>query len=294
MNPGETANSEMGRSAVRAALYVRVSTEEQAREGFSLRAQQERLHAYCNARGWQIGGEYIDDGHTGRDARRPAYQKMMAEKDQWDAVLVLKMDRIHRNSRNFMAMMDDLKKWEKDFASATESFDTSTATGRFVLDILQRIAQLESEQTGERVHIGMYQAAKEGKFLGMSNPYGFRYDHDSKNLVVVPEEAEIVREIFAKYHRERWSMQAISDDLNARGVPTKRNRQWSKRQIFRVLHCSLYEGARHWEDVVTPSTHEAIVRWEPRTRPRRRNPRGRAVRRSASGHEGRMSASRSP
>src|SRR5437879_12482756 len=85
---------------------------------------------------------------------------MMAERDQWDALLVIKMDRIHRNSRNFMEMMENLQEWGKDFVSASESLDTSTAMGRFDMDIMQRIAQLESEQIGERVKMGMTQKAR--------------------------------------------------------------------------------------------------------------------------------------
>ena len=250
---------EKDKSPLRCALYTRVSTEDQARVGFSLRAQQARLRAYSEARGWRIADEYTDDGATGTDVRRPAYQRMMAEADRWDAILVLKMDRIHRNSRNFMAMMDDLRRRGKDFVSATEALDTSTATGRFVADMLQRIAQLESEQIGERVHMGMRQAAEEGKFLGMSNPYGYRYDSASKNLIVVPAEAEVVREIFRLARDERRSMREIAGTLNAQGVVTKRGRAWSKRQLFRVLHSPLYTGSRRWEDIVTPNAHEAIV-----------------------------------
>ena len=229
-----------------------------------------RLRAYCDSQGWIVTDEYVDDGYSGRDVRRPAYHRMMGERGNWDAILVLKMDRIHRNSRNFMAMMDDIRRWNKDFVSATESLDTATATGRFVVDMLQRIAQLESEQTGERVHMGMRQAAEEGKFLGMSNPYGYRYDPEARNLVVVTEEAEVVREIFRTYYEERRSMQAIADTLNEQNVPTKKARLWSKRQVFRILHCPLYEGASHWEDVIRPNTHEAIILHRPRRRRRRR------------------------
>jgi site-specific DNA recombinase len=142
---------------VRVAIYTRVSTEDQAKEGFSLGAQRERLEAYCLARDWKVAARYVDDGHSGRNIRRPAYEKMIAERDRWDAILVIKMDRIHRNSRNFMEMMDNLGEWGKNFVSATESLDTSTAMGRFVMDIIQRIAQLESEQIGERVYMGMSQ-----------------------------------------------------------------------------------------------------------------------------------------
>ena len=254
----------------RVALYSRVSTEDQAKQGFSLAAQARRLHAFARAQRWTVSGEYVDDGCSGRDVRRPEYERMFRERDRWDAILVLKMDRIHRNSRNFMEMMDDLARSGKDFVSATESLDTSTATGRFVVDMLQRIAQLESEQTGERVHMGMRQAAEEGRFLGMSNPYGYRYDAAAKNLVVVPAEAKVVREIFRLARDERRSMQAIVEALNAQGVVTKRGRSWSKRQVFRVLRSPLYIGSRRWEDVVTPNAHEAIVAPSMAARRRRR------------------------
>ncbi|MFO1532720.1 MAG: recombinase family protein [Thermoplasmatota archaeon] len=145
---------------VRVALYTRVSTEDQAKEGFSLDAQIERLRFYAKAQGWAVAAEYVDEGHSGRTTKRPMYQKMMAELETWDTLLVLKMDRIHRNSRNFMAMMDDLRREGREFASVSESLDTSTAMGRFVMDIIQRIAQLESDQIGERTYVGMEQKAK--------------------------------------------------------------------------------------------------------------------------------------
>src|SRR3989475_7049641 len=179
----------------RVAVYTRVSTEDQAKEGFSLDAQRERLEAYCKARGWQIAKSYVEDGHSGRDTKRPAYQRMMSERADWDTLLVIKMDRIHRNSRNFMEMMEDLETWGRNFVSATESFDTSTAMGRFVMDIIQRIAQLESEQIGERVKMGMTQKARVGPgILGFHPPLG--YDVTEGRLVPIEAEAEVVREMF--------------------------------------------------------------------------------------------------
>lgn len=257
------------------AIYTRVSTEDQARQGYSLAAQWKRLRSFCASQGWSAAGAYVDDGYSGRDVKRPAYQRMMSERDAWDAIVVLKMDRIHRNSRNFMQMMDDLRRWGKDFVSATESLDTSTATGRFVSDMLQRIAQLESEQIGERVYIGMLEGAEQGKFLGMSDPYGFRYDGATRNLVVLPEEAEVVREIYRRYYDERVSMQVIADALNGRGVPTKLGKRWSKRQVFRAIHSPLYMGTRRWDGVLTPDAHEPIVPPAPRRKRRRRSRRRR-------------------
>ena len=100
---------------LRAALYIRVSTEEQAMEGYSLQAQEEKLVMYCEdvAEDLSVYKVYRDEGYSGRTTRRPGYTEMMAEMDEWDLILVLKMDRIHRNTRNFILMMDELAKRKK-------------------------------------------------------------------------------------------------------------------------------------------------------------------------------------
>lgn len=242
----------------RAAVYVRVSTEDQAREGFSLEAQRERLIAYCQAKAWDVAKVYVEDGHSGRTIRRPAYQEMIAERTSWDALLALKMDRIHRNSRNFMAMMDDLRSWGKDFVSATESLDTSTAMGRFVVDIMQRIAQLESEQIGERVKMGLAQKfKKEAAYTGIAKA-AFGYDLTHGRLRVVADQAEIVRQIF-RAALEDWSNERIAKYLNEHEVTTRDGKLWTQSKIHRLLHNPVYAGVLKWDDALKPGRHEAIV-----------------------------------
>jgi len=242
---------------VRVAIYTRVSTEDQAKQGFSLEAQRERLEAYCLARDWSVAAKYIDDGHSGRNVRRPAYQRMMAERDQWDALLVIKMDRIHRNSRNFMEMMENLREWGKDFVSASESLDTSTAMGRFVMDIIQRIAQLESEQIGERVYMGMSQKAKVGPgILGFHPPLG--YELTDGRLVPNAAEAEVVQEMFSLCLDGR-TLEEIASDLNAEGRTTKRDTAWNPVKVHRILHNPVYAGYLRWDEFVRKSDHEPIV-----------------------------------
>lgn len=242
---------------LRAAIYTRVSTEDQAKEGFSLDAQLEKLRAYCTARGWQIAGEYIDEGYSGRKTKRPAYTKMMEEIEQWDAVLVIKMDRIHRNSKNFMFMMEDLNKKGKEFISMMESLDTSTAMGRFVMDIIQRIAQLESEQIGERVYIGMEQKAKtNGGVLGFNIPYG--YDYTNGKLQVNQNEAYTVRQIYSWFISGK-STGEISKMLNEAKLPTKRGGLWAKKTISTILKNPIYCGYLHWEHYVNKSDHASII-----------------------------------
>jgi DNA invertase Pin-like site-specific DNA recombinase len=231
---------------MRAALYARVSTEDQAKEGFSIPAQLKRL------------SEYVDDGYSGRSIRRPAYERMMREKDSWDVLVVLKMDRIHRHSRNFAQMMDDLDTWKKEFNSMQEAFDTTTAIGRFVMDTIQRIAQLESEQIGERVKMGMTQKAKkEGAgYLGFGQPYGYNYS--GKRLTLVEDEADTIRSMFRLY-ADGLSIQEVADRLNSDGILSKRGARWSKGSVFSVLTNPLYTGYVLWDGILRSAGHQPIV-----------------------------------
>lgn len=260
----------------RCAIYARVSTDDQATAGYSLQAQLARLRDYAKARDWEIQGEYVDDGYSGRNTKRPAYREMMTAAPQWDILLCLKMDRIHRNSRNFIDMMDELHRAGKEFASVMESLDTSTAMGRFVVDIIQRIAQLESEQIGERVYAGMLQKARTpivdlseaqgedgGPYLGSNTPYGYEYDPRDHAYMVLDAEATVVRRIYEAYNGGA-TLQAIADALNAEGILGKEGGRWFPKQISYLLKNPLYAGHVRWGDpakavVVKPAPHGAIV-----------------------------------
>ena len=236
----------MDEHSVRAALYARVSTEEQAMEGFSLDAQLGRLRKYCSSQGWIVADEYREEGHSGRNIKRPEYTRMMDESEKWDIVLVLKMDRIHRNSENFTRMMKDLNASNKGFCSVMEQFDTSNAMGRFVMDLIQRIAQLESEQIGERTKFGMIQKAeqKDG-IMGFQPPYG--YSIADGELISIPEEQIIVKRIFGSY-LENSTLDEIASELNSSFIRTRNGNQWNKYNLRNILHNPVYAGYMHWEE----------------------------------------------
>jgi DNA invertase Pin-like site-specific DNA recombinase len=241
----------------RAVVYIRVSTEDQAEHGYSLKAQENRLRSYCNAREWEIVNVYIDDGYSGRNIDRPSYSAMLKERDNWDILVVMKMDRIHRNSKNFTTMMDQLKAWGKEFISMQESFDTSTAMGRFVMDIIQRIAQLESEQISERVKLGLRQKAEENTgYLGFNIPYG--YDYNDGELKINPTEAIVVKDIFSNYYNGS-TIQKIVDELNSAEIPTKFNRRWAKATVLAILRNPVYCGYYRWKKYLFENKHEPIV-----------------------------------
>ena len=253
----------MTEGAKRAALYVRVSTDEQAAEGYSLDAQRSILEDHCLADGLDVFRVYEDDGYSGRNTNRPAYRRMMDEIDSWDVLVVLKMDRIHRNSRNFMAMMDTLNKKGKEFVSCFEALDTSNALGRFVVDMIQRMAQLESEQIGERTYIGMREKAETledsdtpKKTMGMAPPYGYQLEHGS--LSGVPEELETVSYIFRAY-ADGETMDSICYSLNREGTLTRRGNPWNKYNLRNILHNPVYAGYMRWEDILIRHSADTAV-----------------------------------
>lgn len=131
----------------RAALYIRVSTLEQAQEGYSVGEQRERLIAYCKAQDWLIADIYVDGGYTGSNLNRPGIQKLMSETEKFDVVLVYKLDRLSRSQRDTLYLIEEIFRPNKvDFVSMQESFDTSSPFGKAMIGLLAVFAQLEREQ----------------------------------------------------------------------------------------------------------------------------------------------------
>ena len=243
---------------LRAALYARVSTDEQAEEGYSLAAQLKKLRAFCDINDYEIAGEYVDDGYTGRNPNRPEYKRLMdPENRSWDILVVLKIDRIHRNSRNFMEMMDTLSRRHLQFVSTMENIDTSTAVGRFVMTFIQSLAQLESDQTGERTHFGMHQKAENGDgILGFNAPFGYVFNDGG--LTIQETESETVREIFSMY-LSGMTMDDIAFRLNSAHTLTRRGNPWNKFNLRTVLHNPIYAGYLHWEELIWKGDFEPII-----------------------------------
>jgi DNA invertase Pin-like site-specific DNA recombinase len=212
------------------------------------------LRAYAESQfdpSWTIYGEYVDDGYSGRNDKRPEYGRMMDDIGNWDAVAVIKMDRIHRNSRNFMTMMDFLKKNGKEFISSTESLDTGTALGRFVVDMIQRLAQLESEQIGERTKFGMREKAESSKggTMGFTPPFG--YTIRNGELDENEDEFDTAENIFRMY-LGGMTVKDICNALNGGGTFTRRNNIWNKYNLRNVLHNPVYAGYMRWEELLIP------------------------------------------
>ena len=243
---------------MRAALYARVSTEEQAVDGFSLDAQLTKLRAYCDLEGWEVAEVYCEEGQSGRKDTRPQYQRMMSESDRWDVVLVYKLDRIHRNSMNFAKMLEELQSKGKEFCSIQDNFDTSTATGLFARDVTELIAQFESEQTGERVKQAMEYKRSMG---GIVSRLPFGYNKHNETAVVDQDQAYTIRAIF-KMAIRGFSLEEIARHLDNGEIPPTNGKRWSRSTVSTILHNPVYAGYRRVGAVLVQNNAPAIVEKE--------------------------------
>ena len=179
---------------IKAVGYVRVSTEEQAREGLSLDAQEEKIRAYCTAKGWRLVRIYRDEGFSGKDLNRPGLQSLIQDlrNNGIEAVVVAKLDRLTRSVRDLGYLIDDLFDGVA-LASVEESLDTTTAGGRFVLNILGAVAQWERETIAERTRNTLRFKRERGEWVGRI-PYGFKIGPDGR-LVEDPEEIKNIQQM---------------------------------------------------------------------------------------------------
>ena len=242
----------------RAALYIRVSTLEQAQEGYSVGEQKERLIAYCKAKDWLIADIYADGGYTGSNLKRPGIQKLMAETDKFEMVLVYKLDRLSRSQRDTLYLIEEVfRPNDVDFISMQESFDTSTPFGKAMIGLLAVFAQLEREQIKERTWMGRVARAKTGLYHGGGHiPIGYEYS-DGK-LVINPYEAEQVKKIY-EWYLSGSSLKAITDRLQDEGYTNKYSSYNSWSSVRNILGNETYTGRLHFGDIVVENAHEAII-----------------------------------
>ncbi len=244
-----------------AFIYIRVSTREQAEEGYSIGEQEERLKKYCDAMNWNIGGVFIDPGFSGANINRPALQKMIKEieKGNGNIVLVDKLDRLSRSQYDTLFLINKVFAAHNcSFVSRAEAFDTSTPFGRAMVGILSVFAELERERIKERMSDGREGRAKEGKYRGGGHvPIGYDYDQDSGVLKVNDYEAMQIREIFAMFNSRRSPIQ-IAEILNQKGY-TAKGTPWSYWKVRRCVENKTYLGKLKHNDTWYEGAHDPII-----------------------------------
>ena len=181
-----------------AAIYVRVSTQDQAQYGYSLKAQQEALENYSKALGYEIFKIYKDEGKSAKNMNRPQMIKMLedAENKKFSAIFIYKLDRFSRSVVDAILTIDKLKKWGIDFVSMQDKIETASATGKLMFHMISAFAEFERNMIGDRTKFGMERKAKEGGFITKA-PKG--YILVNKELIINNQEAEQVRKIFEEF-----------------------------------------------------------------------------------------------
>lgn len=231
---------------VETGIYVRVSTEEQAKEGYSIRAQIQKLKDYSRIKEWNVYKVYADEGISGKNIKdRPAIVELIDDlkNGRINNVLVFKIDRLTRNTADLIYLINLFNQYDCGFNSLSESIDTKTANGRMFIKIIGIFAEFERENIIERTKIGFERKVREGYTLATRTmSYGYDRSIGEKIQTVNEAEASIVREVFDMFVNRQMSCFEIAKELNDRKIPTKENAVWYTRTIKNMLTNCNYIG----------------------------------------------------
>ncbi len=249
-----------------AGIYIRVSTFDQAREGFSLREQEERLKEFCKFKRYNIYKVYQDAGISAKNDKRPAYQEMIEDvkKGNINVIVSLKLDRLTRSVYDIEKLMKFVNDYECDIDCMADESNTTTSNGRMVMRIMTSVSQNEIEKCSERTKFGMAGAIKNGH---IPNRTGLGFKRENKKLVPDPLTKDIIVRIFDLY-LEGKSHQAIANIYNKEKVLGKTN--WYDSTIQKILSNELYKGdyvngkrtkhPTYYENVIEPIVSKE--KWE--------------------------------
>lgn len=223
-----TALAEMRLLPARPAIgYVRVSTEDQAREGLSLEAQRARILAACAVHGLALAEVLVEAGESGKTLDRPQLQQLLdrVRAGQVGAVVITKLDRLTRRTRDLLELVEDVfKPHGVELVSLSEQLDTRTPAGVLMLTVLGAIAQLEREMIADRTRSALRYKRNKGERLGPT-PLGYRTPSAGAPMVPDPVELAAVRQILRR-RRSGLSFRRIAQDLAAAGHQTKHGGRW--------------------------------------------------------------------
>ncbi len=235
----------------KAALYIRVSTDAQYEEGYSVDAQKEKLEAYCHLKDIESYEFYIDGGWSGSNMMRPDMQRMIEDikNHEVDKVIVYKLDRLSRSQKDTIFLLEDiLIPNDCNFISMNENFDTTTPYGKAMIGILSVFAQLERENIRERTRMGMYERVKSGLWMGGGRvPFGYDYDPE-KDVLVPNEHADDVRKIYNLY-LQGYSPNKISEMFDVA----------NDCQVSNILERVTYIGKIQFRGELFDGRHEPII-----------------------------------
>ncbi|MBF0570835.1 MAG: recombinase family protein [Candidatus Omnitrophica bacterium] len=236
---------------MKVAIYIRVSTDEQAHEGYSLEVQEEFLRKYAQNNGWKLycpkNDEIYRDDESGYSLNRPALRQLLTDASQkkFDIVLVYKVDRCSRRLQDLLNLVDELESYGIALKSATEPYDTTTSAGKLMFQQLGSFAEFERNRIIERVIPGMKKSLEKGNWLGGYTPYGYTRNKEQKSLDVNPKEAEVIKLIFSQYIQNK-TVSYIAGYLTEKGYKSRLNGKFYPSLVCDILKNKLYMGILEW------------------------------------------------
>lgn len=257
------------KQTIKAAIYIRASTREQAMEGYSLDAQERLLTEYCQMRKYSVYKVYRDEGISAKDIKhRPGILNLLedAEKEEFSIILVWKLTRFSRNLADLATTCEMLDKLGVALVSYSESFDSATPAGRMVRSMLGTVAQFEREVISENVALGLLERAKQGKRT-CHNVLGYCKE-GKDSFSINPVEAEKVRFIFNSYIA-RKSILEVTELCREEGIRGIRGKPLAPQSIYTILtrpvyagynifHGELYKGM--YQPIITPRQYNKVQR----------------------------------
>lgn len=242
------------RMRMKAAIYIRVSTQEQV-ENYSIQAQTEKLTALCRSKDWDVYDTFIDGGYSGSNMNRPALNEMLSKLHEIDAVVVYRLDRLSRSQKDTITLIEEyFLKNNVEFVSLSETLDTSSPFGRAMIGILSVFAQLERETIRDRMVMGQIKRVESGLPLTTAKGRTFGYNVVDAKLYINEEEAKHLQLIYDIFEEEK-SITFLQKKLKELGFKVKSYSSYNK-----WLMNDLYIGYVSYSDKVhVKGIHEPII-----------------------------------
>ncbi len=230
-----------------AAIYIRVSTEEQVKHGISMSAQEEALKNYASALGYEVLRIYKDEGKSAKDIKgRPEIVELLedAKNHKFQAIFIYKLDRFSRSLRDLIETIEKLKQWGVDFISLQDKIETTSASGKLMFHIISAFAEFERNVTGERTKFSMDKKARDGSPITRA-PYGYKIV-DKK--LIPSEHSYLVNEIFQDFLNQKISLTQLSKKYG-----------FSVNGLKKILTNQAYLGKVKFDNQTHQGAHQPLI-----------------------------------